>query len=665
VTSLISAAEAVAPDIIIPCDDRAVDHLHQVYARCAGTPASNISSLIERSLGSPASFPVVSARFKLMKIAGEEGLRIAATKLARTVEDLRSWQTELPFPWVLKADGTWGGHGVRIASNRKEAERSFVEMSRPLGVTRFAKRLIVNRDPFWVESWWNRSRPVVTVQPYIAGRPANCAVACWEGKVLAGTAVEVMSAQGPTGSATIVRVVDNPEMMLAAERLAHRLGMSGFFGLDFMIEEGSGAPFLIEMNPRCTPLCNLQLGEGRDLIGALSAQISGKPIRVLPPVTQNDVIAYFPQSWHWDGKSKLLESSFHDVPWEEPELVRELLQLPWPDRSILARLSNRFRRMTFEERAAARGGVFAPPSSKPQSREDRGYAMVNRVAHPNGGGAASARSPSSIVPIRRDGAKEPLFLIHGVDGTVARFESLVSYLEPDQPAYGIQSQALLPEQTALTRVEEMARYYLAEVRAVQPQGPYHFLGYSFGGLIAFEIARQLSSSGDRTGLVGMLDTRKMAPLPIIAAPEQPGNRLDWGRSFATRHVKRVLGPNGLKYASGKVRARWLRTAYTLLDAIGRPIPHVLKSASDINWFAAVRYTPQFFPGKVTLFQAMESPADARRGHDRWAHVAGEGVEIREISGRHEDILAEPHVQVLARKVSDCLAETAARQQRSN
>lgn len=373
-SSLISAIEAVNPDIIIPCDDRAVEHLHQLYARGPGVSASNISSLVERSLGSPASYSVVSSRYNLMKVAGEEQIRIAATRRVRTVEDLRSWQAELEFPWVLKADGTWGGHGVKFARNYREAERLFQEMSRPLGVTRFAKRLIVNRDPFWVQSWWNRSRPVVTVQPVIAGRPANCAVACWQGKVLAGTAVEVISAQGLTGSATIVRVVDSPEMMLAANRLAHRLGLSGFFGLDFMIEERSGAPYLIEMNPRCTPLCNLRLGEGRDLVGALTAQLCGKPLQASPSVTQNDVIAYFPQSWHWDRKSQLLESSFHDVPWEEPDLVRELLRLPWPDRSLLARLSDYFRRTTFEERAVSRGGVFAAAIAKPKSSEDRGYA---------------------------------------------------------------------------------------------------------------------------------------------------------------------------------------------------------------------------------------------------------------------------------------------------
>jgi thioesterase domain-containing protein len=287
--------------------------------------------------------------------------------------------------------------------------------------------------------------------------------------------------------------------------------------------------------------------------------------------------------------------------------------------------------------------------------------VVNRVAFSNSafvarGGSACASNSSSIVALRREGGREPLFLIHGVDGSTARFQELVRYLEPDQPAYGIQSQAMLLDRTALTRVEDMARYYLPEVRAVQPHGPYHFLGYSFGGLIAFEMARQLHSLGDRIGLLGMLDTRRMAPLTILGGSELQENRLGPGWSYATYHLKRVLSPKGLRYAREKVRARWLRTAYTLLDSIRRPIPRFLQSAPDINWFAAVRYAPQFFPGRVTVFQAMESPDDARRSCDRWAQVAGEGVEIREISGHHEDVLVEPYVRLLAGEVTDCLAK---------
>src|SRR4029077_10843429 len=114
---------------------------------------------------------------------------------------------------------------------------------------RAVKRLLVNRDPFYLRDWWQRSSRPVIAQAYIAGRPANCAVACWEGKVLAQTSVEVLALSAPTGPAKVVRVIDNREMTLAAERIAEKLELSGFFGLDFIIENGTGATFLIQMNP--------------------------------------------------------------------------------------------------------------------------------------------------------------------------------------------------------------------------------------------------------------------------------------------------------------------------------------------------------------------------------------------------------------------------------
>lgn len=121
-------------------------------------------------------------------------------------------------------------------------------------------------------------------------------------------------------------------MMAAAERIAHRLGLSGFLGLDFMIEYGTGAAFLVEMNPRSTPLCHLQLGPGRDLAGAPWAKLSGQPAREMPAVTQNGLIAYFPHAWR--HKSEFLHSSFQDVPLDELDLSQELLD-PRLDRSFL------------------------------------------------------------------------------------------------------------------------------------------------------------------------------------------------------------------------------------------------------------------------------------------------------------------------------------------
>jgi hypothetical protein len=340
--SLEAAIKAVDPDMIVPCDDRAVQHLHQLHARARtwDAPAQKIAGLIERSLGSPQSYSIVASRYDLLDAAREEGLRVPETHPIHTAADLCSWGKKHALPWVLKADRTWGGGGVHIARTARNAERFLKEIPRFFGKTLAVKRLIVNRDPFWLLPSWRRWVPGVIVQSHIKGRPANCAVVCWEGKVLAGIAAEVVSSNQPTGPASVVRIVDHPEMMLCAETLARRLKLSGFFGLDFMIEEGSGAAYLIEMNPRCTPLCHLRLGKGRDMIGALQAQLSGQSLKETPCITQNDTIAYFPEAWQPDRGA--LETSFRDVPYGEPDLVKELLETS-PQGTLFARATKAFR----------------------------------------------------------------------------------------------------------------------------------------------------------------------------------------------------------------------------------------------------------------------------------------------------------------------------------
>jgi hypothetical protein len=364
--SLAAAIKTAKPQVIIPCDDWAVQHLHELYARerALGTSGSETADLIERSLGRPESHAVTSARYGLLEMAHDEGIRVPDMTVLRTMEDLEYWGAKQAFPWVLKADGTCGGRGVKIAHSPEQAQRFFLKLTQSYGTARVIKRLIVNHDPFWLRPWWNRVKPHVMVQSYIHGQPANCAVVCWEGKVLAGIGVRVVVADGLTGPASVVRVVDNAEMMTAAERIARRLGLSGFFGLDFMIEESSGRIYLIEMNARCTPLCHLELGKGRDMIAALSAQLSGRPVLDTPAVTENDLIAYFPQAWTTTVPSEMLASSFQDVP-DEPELVQELLR-PWPDRSLLFRIVNYLSRT---ETMGPQTGGFAATAAAVAARE--------------------------------------------------------------------------------------------------------------------------------------------------------------------------------------------------------------------------------------------------------------------------------------------------------
>jgi formate-dependent phosphoribosylglycinamide formyltransferase (GAR transformylase) len=381
IESLSAAIEAVDPDIIVPSCDRSVEHLHELYirARARGAAGSKVVALIERSLGSPASYSIVSSRNELLAIAREEGVRVPNTKAIRSQEDFESWRMEESLPWVVKADGTWGGVGVRVIQSADKFDQACTELSQISRFTRAIKRLVVNRDPFLLRSWWNRLERTLVVQSYIQGRPANCTVFSWKGRVLAIIGVKVVRSDGATGPASIVRIVDNADMRFAAERIASRLGLSGFFGLDFMIEDGGDAAYLIEMNPRLAPPCYLRLGKGRDLVGALWAQLADQPLPEHPPVTQNEMIAYIPQALK--NNDDILAQCFKELPQNEPELIQELLN-PFPDRTVLFRLVQHFAR-----KPASAGGFEVPMTSghdnfKQSMRGVSGTTADTRSTHP-------------------------------------------------------------------------------------------------------------------------------------------------------------------------------------------------------------------------------------------------------------------------------------------
>lgn len=345
--SLRGAIDEFAPDIIVPACDRGVQHLHELHAisQREGTTGRTLRALIESSLGSPDGFPIVSSRWGLLEIARGEGILVPKMGAIENLADLKRWHAGSEWPVVIKADGTWGGRGVRIARNASEAERCFLELTQPARMAGLIKRVLLNRDRGWEFCDWKRSRPAVIGQSLIDGRPANCAVACSQGKILAGIAVEVVRAQGSTAPATLVEVVEGGQMMLAAERIARRLNLSGFFGLDFVIENGTGATYLIEMNPRCTPPCPLPLGKGRDLVAAMWAHLVGQPLPATQTVTSKSRIAYFPQAWMSEEATRdaLLDTSYHDVPTDEPDLIHELLH-PWSQRSLAGQLVDFVRR---------------------------------------------------------------------------------------------------------------------------------------------------------------------------------------------------------------------------------------------------------------------------------------------------------------------------------
>ena len=323
--SFLYAIRAAKPDLIFPGDDLASKHLHDLYFREKRNSGA-ICHLIERSIGPAESFPVANARASFMEIASEEGIRAPKTAVLRDVSELETWVSHSDFPLVLKADGSSSGEGVKIAHTLSEAKRALRALQSPPQLIRVVKRALINRDLRWIGPVFERRRSVVNAQEFVAGRDATSLAACWKGEVLAALHFVVINKQYDRGPSSVLRLIENTEISAATERLVRRLKLSGLHGFDFLLEKDTEKPYLIEMNPRATQVGHLALGPGRDLPAALSAAICGDPIPETLKVTENSTIALFPQEWLRNPQSTFLISAYHDIPWDEPDLIRDCLR---------------------------------------------------------------------------------------------------------------------------------------------------------------------------------------------------------------------------------------------------------------------------------------------------------------------------------------------------
>ena len=260
----------------------------------------------------------------------------------------------------------------------------------------------------------------------------------------------------------------------------------------------------------------------------------------------------------------------------------------------------------------------------------------------------SAKSTSSLVPLKPDGDQAPLFIVHGVGGNVINFYGLSMRIDPRQPVYGVQAQSLLAGQPALLRLEDMAAHYVQEIRKVQPHGPYRLLGYSFGGTVVLEMAHQLSAAGEIVAPIGMLDARALHY-------EQAFKREFSAQSLVSRRLSRYHGNTTslswrkrLSYTAEKICTRVVRVSAGIAHSLRlRTLPSFLKSAYDINYIAINRYKLRPYDGKLILFRAAEQDYDNGPRDLGWGEIFTQGVEIHDIPGDHERIFLEPSINILA------------------
>jgi thioesterase domain-containing protein/acyl carrier protein/NAD(P)-dependent dehydrogenase (short-subunit alcohol dehydrogenase family) len=259
---------------------------------------------------------------------------------------------------------------------------------------------------------------------------------------------------------------------------------------------------------------------------------------------------------------------------------------------------------------------------------------------------------SPLVPIQPTGTRPPLFVISGLGGNVIKFHNLAFHLGEDQPVYGLLPRGLDGKDSFHTRIEDMAADYVAAIRKMQPEGPYQLVGYSFGGIVAFEVAQQIVAQGEQVGLLGLFDTIEWHYGERVDRSLRPGERFH----VLQEHLRTIVfsaerGYHVKKLLNDKASA----IKYRVFRALGRPLPQKMGVTEEVNAYAATGYYPNVYPGKVTLFRSTKRTI--QQGSDDflgWEELAGGGVEVHDVPGTHFNILQEPVVQVLAEKLQACL-----------
>ncbi|HED12356.1 MAG TPA: non-ribosomal peptide synthetase, partial [Gammaproteobacteria bacterium] len=264
---------------------------------------------------------------------------------------------------------------------------------------------------------------------------------------------------------------------------------------------------------------------------------------------------------------------------------------------------------------------------------------------------------STLMAIQPNGSRPPLFFVSG-----STFKQIISrHLGLDQPFFGFEDFGVDGKRAAITRVEDLAAYYIKELRAFKKNGPYLLAGFCFGGLVAYEMARQLTEKGNQVALLALIDSGNPAcPISESDAPVSRNERY-YKRLITIRHrdkpvfltrsvlrkVKRLF-----EFDREKIAIRIKTVICGMFLCFDIPIPVSLRDFYIVeNYLDAIRdYKPKKYKGEVVLFRSEEfAEHDERLG---WGDVAEGGVKVHNIPGTHMGMIDDDkNVGILAEELS--------------
>ncbi|MFC9664053.1 amino acid adenylation domain-containing protein [Nocardia sp. NPDC127606] len=294
-------------------------------------------------------------------------------------------------------------------------------------------------------------------------------------------------------------------------------------------------------------------------------------------------------------------------------------------------------------------------------------------------GTAIGRAHEPLVAIKPDGTRAPLFLVHPMGGNVLCYVPLAKHLPPDQPLYVFQAAGTEAGTRPVHGVERLAEDYVAAMRRVQPHGPYHIGGWSFGGFVAFEMARQLTDAGERVDSLVLLDTTALGRRKRLWTDDDA--LLGWffwellllGRGARSPEIE---FPAHLTTSEAKFEfmAEVAVAEGVLPVGSGKQMVRRLFQVYEANWRSAAEYQPDGVVQDLVLIRAKQAlpqvllamhsaigseHSDPANG---WHEYTTGRVHVIEVEGDHLTIVERPHVGAVADALVDAMRTAEIRQE---
>ncbi|NVE01793.1 thioesterase domain-containing protein, partial [Massilia sp. BJB1822] len=251
-----------------------------------------------------------------------------------------------------------------------------------------------------------------------------------------------------------------------------------------------------------------------------------------------------------------------------------------------------------------------------------------------------------LVPLRPHGRQAPLFLIHPAGGDIGYAQSLSRWLPDDVPVYGVAAAGLAPGESPLPSIELMAARYVSELRSIAPEGPYRIAGYSDGGIVAFEMARQLSAAKQDVAFVGLIDT-------YYYDADGAGEPPHWSRAAVAANWLALPESHPLAHALEQLARmddlqgviQLAREHHLIASSLRNDLIERYLDVYQAFRLAVRRHQVGMVALPVTYF----ATAEARRGQTiaRWSAACQHQLAVADVPGDHLTMMKEPNIQFLA------------------